>query len=134
MKSRFKSRVLLPLGITAVEENEEFNALVEELSAAEEAEDEDSLRKLLLMETVSMKKTLVKRMPKLRNLLAKRAILRRKDADKAAPKTFSKEKSTSCRTIRLLKKRRMKQKRKVGKRKIHGALGAKLCRLLGTCY
>lgn len=88
-EEQIQNQVLLPLGITAVEENEEFNALVEELSAAEEAEDEGAEAANAAGKTTGEKDAEVA------EPAAETGKTAEQDADKAAPQTFSKEKLSS---------------------------------------
>ena len=88
-EEQIQNQVLLPLGITAVEENEEFNALVEELSSAEEAEDEGAEAANAAGKTTGEKDAEVA------EPAAETGKTAEQDAAKAAPQTFSKEKLSS---------------------------------------
>ena len=116
-EEQIQEQVLLPLGITAVEENEEFKALVEELSAAEEAEDEGSEKATADGNSID-EKDAGEKDAEIAESAGETGDSAAQDADKAAPKTFSKEKLSSfAAQYVLLKKEADEAKGKLEKEK-----------------
>ena len=116
-EEQIQEQVLLPLGITAIEENEEFKALVEELSAAEEAEDEGSETAAADGNSID-EKDAGEKDAEIAESAGETGDSATQDADKAAPKTFSKEKLSSLAAqYVLLKKEADEAKGKLEKEK-----------------